>query len=51
MPTDFWERDSRRFDEKRLTEALLGLSDMNIKLRQGGRGYEKLEEILVRLLA
>lgn len=23
---------------------------MNIKLRQGGRGYEKLEEILVRLL-
>ena len=47
----FLERDSRRFDEKRLTEALLGLSDMNIKLRQGGRGYEKLEEILVRLLA
>ena len=44
-------RYSRRFDEKRLTEALLGLSDMNIKLRQGGRGYEKLEEILVRLLA
>jgi hypothetical protein len=30
---------------------LLGLSDMNIKLRQGGRGYEKLEKILVRLLA
>ena len=47
----FLERDSRRFDEKRLTEALLGRSDMNIKLRQGGRGYEKLEEILVRLLA
>ena len=47
----FLERDSRHFDEKRLTEALLGLSDMNIKLRQGGRGYEKLEEILVRLLA
>ena len=45
------QKSGARFDEKRLTEALLGLSDMNIKLRQGGRGYEKLEEILVRLLA
>ena len=36
--------------EKELERALLELSQLNIEVRYGGRQFEKLEEILIRLL-
>lgn len=40
-----------RFTYAQLQEALLAMSQLNIDLRSGGRQYERLEEILVKLLA
>ncbi len=40
----------RRFDERKLRQALLDMNQLNMDLRKGGRGYERLEEILVVLL-
>ena len=41
----------RYFSQTSLREALLAMAQLNIDLRQGGRQYERLEEILVNLLA
>lgn len=41
---------SRRFEAGELERALLELSQLNIEVRYGGRQFEKLEEILIRLL-
>ncbi len=41
----------RYFSQQSLREALLEMAQLNIGLRQGGRGYERLEEILVKLLS
>lgn len=40
----------RRFREEELRQALLDIAGLNIGLRRGGRGYPRLEEILVVLL-
>ena len=42
---------SRRFGLGELERALLELSQLNIEIRYGGRQFEKLEEILIRLLS
>lgn len=44
-------QQARRFDERRVHEALLAVDQLNIDLRQGGRDFARLEEILIRLLA
>ena len=44
-------QQARRFDERRVREALLAVDQLNIDLRQGGRDFARLEEILIRLLA
>lgn len=44
-------QQARRFDEERVCEALMAVDQMNIELRQGGRSYDALEEILIKLLA
>ena len=41
----------RRFSLASLQTALNDLAQMNIEIRQGGRQFERLEEILVKLLA
>ena len=41
----------RRFGLGELERALLELSQLNIEIRYGGRQFEKLEEILIRLLS
>lgn len=41
----------RHFTYQELQEALLAMAQLNIDLRSGGRQYERLEEILVRLLS
>jgi len=41
----------RRFEYQDLQEALLALAQLNIDLRTGGRDYQRLEEIMVRLLS
>lgn len=43
-------QQSRRFDEAALKQALLAIARLNVQLRQGGRSYAALEEILVQLL-
>lgn len=40
----------RRFTEAELSEAVLAIAELNVQLRQGGRDYARLEEILIRLL-
>ena len=40
----------RRFSLKALEECLVELSDINVKLRAGGRQWPRLEEVLVTLL-
>lgn len=44
-------QQARNFNEQRVQEALFAVDKLNIELRQGGRGYEALEEILIKLLA
>lgn len=41
----------RRFSLKALQTALQDLAEMNIAIRLGGRQYERLEEILIKLLS
>jgi len=41
----------RHFTYAELQEALLDIAKLNIDLRNGGRQYERLEEILIRLLS
>ncbi len=41
----------RRFSEASLRRAILQLAELNIELRNGGRDYARLEEILLTLLA
>lgn len=43
-------QQARRFDERRVREALMAIDELNIALRRGGRDYDKLEEILIKLL-
>ena len=43
-------QQGRRFDEAKLEQALLAIAELNVRLRQGGRDYAALEEILVCLL-
>lgn len=40
----------RRFREEALQQALLDAAGLNVGLRRGGRGYQRLEEIIVVLL-
>lgn len=42
---------SRRFQLGELERALLELSQLNIEVRYGGRQFEKLEEIIIKLLS
>ena len=39
-----------RYEYKALQEALLEVAQLNIDLRVGGRQYERLEEILIKLI-
>lgn len=41
---------ARRFEQNSLEDALLNIAQLNIDLRTGGRDYERLEEIMVKLL-
>lgn len=41
---------ARRFSQAALEEALLSMAQLNIDLRLGGRQYDRLEEIVVKLL-
>lgn len=43
-------QQSRRFSEEKLQKALLAIAELNVSLRQGGRNYAALEEILICLL-
>ena len=43
-------QQGRHFTQAALREALLDLAQLNIDLRQGGRSYGRLEEILIKLL-
>ena len=45
------QREVRGFTTQALTEALLGLAQLNIDLRKGGREYQRLEEIMLKLLS
>ncbi len=42
---------SRHFTLRELEQTLLDLAQLNIEVRYGGRKFEKLEEILIRLLS
>lgn len=44
-------QQARNFNEQRVREALFAVDKLNIELRQGGRDYEALEEILIKLLS
>lgn len=41
---------ARRFEQSSLEEAMLNVAQLNIDLRAGGRDYDRLEEIMVKLL-
>lgn len=41
---------ARRFDQRRVEEAMLGIAQLNIDLRSGGREYARLEELMVKLI-
>ena len=43
-------QQSRRFSASKVQQALLAIADLNVQLRQGGRSYAALEEILLQLL-
>lgn len=44
-------REARSYNKADLVEAILGLEQLNMDIRLGGRQYERLEEVLVRLLS
>ena len=44
------QQEVRRFNAGELSQALLALAQLNVDLRQGGRDYTRLEEILICLL-
>ena len=44
-------QQARNFNEQRVQKALFAVDKLNIELRQGGRDYAALEEILIKLLA
>lgn len=44
------QEQCRRFQPEALQQALLDLAQLNIDLRRGGRGYTRLEEILLCLI-
>lgn len=45
-----YKREAQSFSIEALMEAILELEQLNMELRQGGRQYERLEEILIKLL-
>jgi DNA polymerase-3 subunit delta len=47
---NFAIQEARHFPEAALEKALLDLDQMSIEFKRGGRGYPRLEEILVMLL-
>lgn len=46
---DKLDKQCRRFSRVKMQEALIALTELNIDLRNGGRDYERLEEILLKL--
>lgn len=45
------QQQARNFSYAKVREAILALADLNIGMRRGGRRYELLEEILIKLLS